>query len=112
MSPHVPHRHCLRVAVLSVSVVAVLERHADDEFIALCCDGIWDVMSNEAVVEHVRAGAATKPLQDVAASLLDKCLALNSRDNMTACLVAMPGAKLYVTIFGVCVPCLSRACAC
>lgn len=36
----------------------------DHEFIVLACDGIWDVMSNERVVEFVRQRIAQKILPE------------------------------------------------
>jgi len=71
--------------------VSVLERHDDDDLLILCCDGVWDVMSNEECVEHVRKHSALHDnLQPVAEKLLDDCLEKGSRDNMTACLVSFP----------------------
>lgn len=71
----------------------VLERHAEDDLLILCCDGIWDVFSNEDCVDHVRkTGANTGGNLAVAAEkLLDECLERGSRDNMTACLIGLPG---------------------
>lgn len=34
--------------------VEISELTSDHEFIVLACDGIWDVMSNERVVDFVR----------------------------------------------------------
>ena len=48
----------------------------EDEFIVLACDGIWDVMSNEQVVAHVRE--ELQHSQDLAAiceKTFEKCLA-------------------------------------
>lgn len=33
---------------------------ADHEFIVLACDGIWDVMTNDEVVEFVRTRIASR----------------------------------------------------
>ena len=72
-------------------MITVLERHDDDDLLILCCDGVWDVMTNEDCVEHVRKSSTVHgSLQTVAERLLDDCLEKGSRDNMTACLVSFP----------------------
>lgn len=73
----------------------ILERRADDDFLILCCDGVWDVMSSADVVTFCREKYAefSGDLNAVAQKLLDDCLSLGSRDNMTACIVALPGAS-------------------
>jgi len=66
-----------------------------DEFMVLACDGIWDCMSSQAVVEHVHS-ALTEGLglSEVLESLLSKCLTEDpaassgiGTDNMTAMIV-------------------------
>lgn len=73
----------------------VLKRTNADDYLILCCDGIWDVMSNEEVVEFVRARVAEgeTSMGKVCEMLLDHCLALNSRDNMSALIVQFKGAS-------------------
>ena len=81
----------------------------DDEFMVLACDGIWDVMSNQEVVDFVRkriqshgrkgSGALDqKVLAQYASELLDNCLATDPKitrgiggDNMTAIIVQFTG---------------------
>lgn len=71
----------------------ILERKADDDFLIICCDGIFDVMTSPEVTEYVRTKfGELGSLSAVSESLLDHCLELNSRDNMTACLVSLSGA--------------------
>jgi serine/threonine protein phosphatase PrpC len=94
-----------------------VSRSAQDEFIVLACDGIWDVMSSQEVVDLVRDmllngrppppppeevqsedGTAAEPppptprewdLGAVAECLIDHCLRLGSRDNMSVIVVLM-----------------------
>lgn len=33
--------------------VFVIDRHEDDEFLVLACDGVWDVMSNEDICSFI-----------------------------------------------------------
>merc|ERR1719331_2572612 len=42
-----------RQAVTAFPEIRAFERHADDEFVVLACDGIWDVMSSQQVVSKV-----------------------------------------------------------
>lgn len=62
--------------------------------------GIWDVLSNQQVVDWIRrAIAERKPLQDIAEQMLDRCLAPDSDwggvgcDNMTILIVGILGGK-------------------
>ena len=100
-----------------------MARQADDEFAVIACDGIWDVMSSQEVVEKVHAflangrpppqlpdadanddaggapmAAAAEPpappasqrpwdLGAVCEELIDHCLRLGSRDNMSVVIV-------------------------
>lgn len=34
--------------------IRVMPRHPSDEFLLLCCDGIWDVMTSDEAVRFVR----------------------------------------------------------
>jgi len=74
----------------------------DHEFIVLACDGIWDVMSNQEVVDFVRARIAQKlPPEQISEELLDHCLAPDSQlgglgcDNMTAIIVCLLQGQSY-----------------
>lgn len=69
---------------------------SQDEFLILCCDGIWDVMSNEEVVTFVRTkhDQGCVDLGTIAEELLDRCLGSGSRDNMSALIVRFPAAKM------------------
>ena len=56
-----------------------------DSFCVIACDGIYDVSSNEDLMEYINFGLKTKrDVQTVANELLDTCLSLGSKDNMSA----------------------------
>jgi Protein phosphatase 2C len=68
---------------------AVLERLPTDEFIVLCCDGVWDVLTNEECVDQIKKRSETGDDVQVMEGLLDRCLELGSRDNMTSCVIRL-----------------------
>ncbi len=73
----------------------------EDEFFVVACDGIWDVMSSQAVVDFVRPRLRQKRSpSSIAAELFDHCISDDPKqssglggDNMTAVIVQIkPGA--------------------
>lgn len=72
----------------------------DDEFLILACDGIWDCMDSQAVVEFVRRGIAEKQeLTVICENIMENCLAPASDmsgigcDNMTMMIVGILNGK-------------------
>jgi len=70
---------------------------SEDRFFVLACDGVWDVMSNQDVVDFVaqRLDQGMEPAQ-IACAMLDACLANDPKeargigcDNMTAIVVLL-----------------------
>jgi len=46
-----------------------------DEFLVLACDGIWDVMTNEDLVEFIRSRLqVTHNLESICNQVIDTCL--------------------------------------
>jgi len=46
-----------------------------DEFMVLACDGVWDVMSNEDLVEFIRSRLRiTNDLESICNQVIDTCL--------------------------------------
>jgi serine/threonine protein phosphatase PrpC len=114
-----PNPYACPPNVHSLQVIVEKRDLEKDEFVVLACDGIWDVMSSQAVVDKVRDllmngrppaptpppqvqhpnGAAVAPPQPqekrpwdlgaVCEELIDHCLALGSRDNMSVVLVIL-----------------------
>ena len=92
------NRHDLPAAAQQVSAepdIIIEERQGTEEFIVLACDGIWDVMSNDDVCHVVRdlLSLGETDLGLIAEELIDRCLDLGSRDNMSAAIVALPGIR-------------------
>ncbi|TSK42119.1 Protein phosphatase 1G [Bagarius yarrelli] len=70
--------------------VKVLTLNEDHEFMVVACDGIWNVMSSQEVVDFVNErlkaeGSETKPLSAVIEELLDNCLAPDTSGDGTGC---------------------------
>lgn len=67
-----------------------------DDFIVMCCDGIWDILTSQQCVDFIYQRIGKEPLVRIAEALCDHCLApdVTSRegrgcDNMTALIVAL-----------------------
>ncbi|OAD76762.1 hypothetical protein PHYBLDRAFT_131698 [Phycomyces blakesleeanus NRRL 1555(-)] len=71
-----------------------------DEFFVLACDGIWDCMSNQQVVDFVRSKIVEEtPIDKICESMMDHCLSPNSEmtsvgcDNMSVVIVGILNGK-------------------
>ncbi|OAY68809.1 putative protein phosphatase 2C 60 [Ananas comosus] len=71
----------------------------DDEFIVLACDGIWDCMSSQQLVDFIHEQMNTESrLSAICEKVLDRCLAPTTMggegcDNMTMILVQLKKAS-------------------
>jgi len=88
--------------VIAYPDVIVKDVVPETEFIVLACDGIWDVLTNQEVVDFVRRRIASKMEPDeICEELLNHCLAPDCQmgglgcDNMTAILVCFLQEKSY-----------------
>jgi len=89
-----------------VIIKDILDEH---EFIILACDGIWDVMTNQEVIDFVRQRIATKMVpEQICEELLDNCLAPDCQmgglgcDNMTVVLVCLLNEQSYEDLAAKC----------
>ncbi|XP_002127931.4 putative protein phosphatase 2C T23F11.1 [Ciona intestinalis] len=89
------HRSAEEQIVTADPDVIVKEITKDHEFVVLACDGIWDVLSNQDVVEFVREKLAQRMDPEVICEeLMNRCLATECAvggvgcDNMTVLIVA------------------------
>jgi serine/threonine protein phosphatase PrpC len=83
--------------VSPVPDIIVQNRNKDqDEFIIVACDGIWDVRSNQDCVDEVASlfEEGETDLGLLSEEILDRCLQLGSKDNMTALVVQFPSQKV------------------
>ncbi|KAL3811498.1 hypothetical protein ACHAXA_004406 [Cyclostephanos tholiformis] len=65
----------------------------NDEFLVLACDGIWDRLTNKDCSDLIRSLVNHEGETDVGLiceEVIDTALELDSRDNMTCCIVMFP----------------------
>ena len=74
----------------------VVPRRDSDQFLVVCCDGVFDVLSNEQVRDwlrdYTRKGGSTPLL--AASGLVESALDCGSSDNISAVVLYLPGAPL------------------
>jgi serine/threonine protein phosphatase PrpC len=94
-------RSDLRAEEQQVSAEPDIEIHVrtpQDQFLLLCCDGIWDVMSNDEVgafmSDTFRQGWKGMALSETLEQLLDTCLEKGSRDNMSGVVACFPACEI------------------
>lgn len=90
-----------RQIITSDPDITVHEITEEDEFLVIACDGIWDCLSSQQVINIVRRQVAEgKELSDICEIILDRCLSQDSSvqggigcDNMTLIIVALLGGR-------------------
>ncbi len=81
--------------ITSTPDVVVLDRESEDEFLAICCDGVYDVMTNEQLVSFIKERMeANVPLKNICEEIADECLSPDPKatqglgaDNITCMIV-------------------------
>lgn len=73
-----------------------LERDSEkDEFLVIACDGIWDVMTNQEVLDFVYKELQIREDRGlICDNLIEECFQRGSRDNMSVVLVTFPSAPV------------------
>lgn len=84
---------CTEQLVSAEPELTCIERHPEDEFLILACDGIWDVMTNQEVADFVRHRLSIhQNLSQLCGEILETSLAKGSKDNMSVIVVTFSGA--------------------
>uniref|UniRef100_A0A3P9K346 Protein phosphatase 1G n=1 Tax=Oryzias latipes TaxID=8090 RepID=A0A3P9K346_ORYLA len=71
--------------------VKVLTLNEDHDFMVIACDGIWNVLSSQEVVDFISErlkpdeGGEVRPLSSIVEELLDHCLAPDTSGDGTGC---------------------------
>ncbi|KAG6734124.1 hypothetical protein I3842_01G257400 [Carya illinoinensis] len=86
---HMPAEKQIITAFPDITTVELCD---DDEFLVLACDGIWDCLSSQQLVDYVREQLKTEStLSVICERVFDRCLAPSAGgegcDNMTMILV-------------------------
>lgn len=81
--------------VTALPDIIIHERSPLDDILILACDGLWDVMSNEECIAITREIFLTgeNDMGLVAEELVDLSFLKGSRDNISATVAKLPGAK-------------------
>ncbi|CAF2241359.1 unnamed protein product [Rotaria magnacalcarata] len=80
-------------AITALPDIRILTLEDQDEFMVIACDGIWNFMSSQDVVDFVRPRLKKKQISEICEELFMHCLAPNTSgdgtgcDNMTAIIV-------------------------
>ncbi|XP_028818374.1 protein phosphatase, Mg2+/Mn2+ dependent, 1Na (putative) [Denticeps clupeoides] len=70
-----------------------LERSAEDQFLVVACDGVWDAIGNEDLCAFVHNRLQVcDDLREVCTQVVDLCLYKGSLDNMSIIIICLPGA--------------------
>ena len=74
--------------IIAVPEYAAIQLSADNHFLILASDGLWDVMSNEQAVEMVTVALHNKiSLNNIAQELQNAAIKKGSGDNITVCVI-------------------------
>ena len=78
--------------------IKTMELTAEDEFLVLACDGVWDILSNQECVDFIKERIEKKELSKICEEIFDRCLATDIAssgglgcDNMTAVILNLNG---------------------
>jgi len=88
-------------AIIAVPEVEIHLRHNRDAFLVIACDGVWDVISNQEVVDYIGdqlgytayggpvGGVSTAKAAHACDALLQLCLEKGTVDNISVVLVVL-----------------------
>lgn len=74
--------------VISTPEIGTHTLQATDQFAVLACDGVWDVMSDQEVVDACAPLVATGALKAAAGAVVKEAYARGSTDNISVAVVA------------------------
>lgn len=78
--------------------IKTIELTAQDEFLVLACDGVWDILSNQECCDFIKERLKTHQLEKIIEEMFERCLAKDigssaglGCDNMTAVILTLNG---------------------
>lgn len=71
--------------IVALPDVTELTLEPQDEFIVIACDGIWNSLSSQEVVDFVKENMQHKKLSVICEELFEKCLAPDTHGDGTGC---------------------------
>lgn len=77
----VPNLSPERQAVTAYPDVKTMILTPEDDFLVMCCDGIWDILSSQECVDFIYARKEAKSLKTIAEEVCDRCLARSTTEN-------------------------------
>jgi protein phosphatase PTC2/3 len=86
--------------VSCIPEVVIQPRSAGDELLVLACDGLWDVLTNDMVLDRAREAYSygEKSALRVAEELLDYAFEEGSGDNVSVIVAKLPGMLVPVVV--------------
>jgi protein phosphatase 2C family protein 2/3 len=63
-------------------------RTPDDEYLVVACDGLWDILENESVLEFISTRTDFMDYQSIAQELVDYAVEIGTMDNTTCVILA------------------------
>lgn len=80
--------HSLKKYVISEPNLTEIVLNQECEFLVVACDGLWDVMSDQEVVDCVKALIANNSA-DLARDLIQRAVELGTQDNVSIIVVIL-----------------------
>mmetsp|Transcript_15836 Transcript_15836/g.29010 ORF Transcript_15836/g.29010 Transcript_15836/m.29010 type:complete len:312 (-) Transcript_15836:9-944(-) len=92
LNPRIPPHEQMITAAPEIQSCTLSE---EDDFLVLACDGIWDVLTSQELVDFVYSRLSSRSLSSICEELCDRCLSRNlvqtegkGSDNMTVMLIS------------------------
>ncbi len=80
--------------IIAIPEYATMQLDADNHFLILASDGLWDVVSNQTAIDFVKKEfTTTSDLSAIATDLQNEAIKQGSEDNITICIIKLKGQK-------------------
>ena len=86
--------------------VLIMDLEESDDFFVVACDGVFDVLSSQDLIDFIQDKIDTTPLADICEAVFDRCVAQNPRetggiggDNMTCTIVKLKNNLSFSSLY-------------